>query len=516
MTEAERELPSRSDPTVRQLSSVIGGPVGKHAVIGRARFFTPLRVILLLALVAVALGWLGKAACIQQYPGGADGAPIIDWRDGRQYVAMCYSDTVPLYGVHRLNELAFPYRTTIETEAADGSVSTRYMEYPVLTGLYQYAAAALGSVWSEGARHGLLPGALPVVVYFNVVALGLALFWLVTVWATAMLAGRRVWDAALVAISPLVVVHLFTNFDAIATGFAAAGLLAWSRKKPMLAGLLIGLGTAAKLYPLFILGALLVLAVRSATIRSWVQATATTVATWLLVNVPIALVNWDGWYEFFRLNSERHMDPDSIYNVIRSFTGWQGFDGPLAAGESPSILNVVTLGLFALVCVGVGYLALTAPRRPRVAQLCFLLVAGFLLTNKVWSPQYSLWLVPLAVLALPHVRILLTWMVIDALVWAPRMMYYHGIANKGLPEQWFTATVAVRDIAVVVLCVLIIRQIYRPGEDLVRQHGVDDPVGGPLAGQPDRVPSWLPPFLRPRGAQRGSEGQLSAAGQPAG
>ena len=51
-----------------------------------------------------------------------------------------------------------------------------------------------------------------------------------------------------------------------------------------------------------------------------------------------------------------------------------------------------------------AWLTLAAPVRPRVAQLAFLLVAGFLILNKVWSPQYSLWLVPLAVLAVHQRR----------------------------------------------------------------------------------------------------------------
>ena len=79
-----------------------------------------------------------------------------------------------------------------------------------------------------------------------------------------------------------------------------------------------------------------------------------------------------------------------------------------------------------------------------------------------------MWLVPLAVLALPHRRILLAWMTIDALVWVPRMLYLYGEQNRGLPEQWFTAAVLLRDIAVIGLCVLVIRQIYRPELDLVR------------------------------------------------
>ena len=75
-------------------------------------------------------------------------------------------------------------------------------------------------------------------------------------------------------------------------------------------------------------------------------------------------------------------------------------------------------------------------------------------------------------------------MTIDALVWVPRMLYLFGEQNKGLPQQWFTATVLLRDIAVLALMALVVRQIYRPAEDLVRRGGVDDPSGGVF----DRAP----------------------------
>ncbi|BAH51480.1 glycosyltransferase family 87 protein [Rhodococcus opacus] len=490
-----RDLPGRTDPLTADLSGVIGGPVGRHAVVGRSRFFTPMRAILLLAIVFLALGWFAKAPCIQQAPVGENGALGLDWSGSRQYVAMCYSDTVPLYGAERLNEGAFPYKKWWEEQAGNGQIQRRYMEYPVISGLYQYGAMTIAKSW-DAVRW--LPGALQVAIYFNVVAFGLALAWLVTVWASALLAGRRIWDAALIAASPLVIVHAFTNFDPLATAFAAGGLLAWSRKRPVLAGILLGLGGAAKLYPLLLLGPLLVLCLRTGKVRDWSVTALTGVGAWVAVNLPIAVLFPRGWAEFFRLNSERGADPDSVYNVISSFTGWTGFDGVLSAGEAPTVLNAVSFLLFALVCAGIGYVALTAPRRPRLTQLCFLLVAGFLLTNKVWSPQYSLWLVPLAVLAFPHRRILLAWMTIDALVWVPRMFYYLGVSNKGLPEQWFTAAVVVRDVAVVVICALIVRQIYRPGEDLVRYGFIDDMAGGVLDQAPDAQPRWLPDWLRPR------------------
>ena len=55
-----------------------------------------------------------------------------------------------------------------------------------------------------------------------------------------------------------------------------------------------------------------------------------------------------------------------------------------------------------------------------------------------------------------------------------------------------------RDIAVIALCALVIRQIYRPELDLVRNHGrIDDPSGGVFDGAPDRPPGWLPKRLRP-------------------
>lgn len=478
----DRDLPSHSDPLVAEMSSAFGGPVGAHAQIGRQRYWTPLRVLLLLGVIFLALGWFGKAACLQQVRDGNDHLGL-NWSNGsRQYVAMCYTDVVPLYSAERLDQGLFPYKTSWVEDGPDGEPQVRYMEYPVLSGMFQYASMVVTKAWM-----GIpwTPKALEVVVYFNVVALGAAFAWLVTIWATALVAGRRrIWDLAVVACSPLVIVHAFTNFDTLATAAMAIGMLLWARKRPALAGIALGIGAALKMYPMLLLGPLLVLAWRTGNMRAWVQAFTAAVLTWALVNLPIAVAFPAGWREFFRLNRERGMDPDSIYNVVRSLTPWSGMD--------VSLLNTVSLIAFALVCVAVAMVAATAPRRPRVASLMFLLLAGFLLVNKVWSPQYSLWLVPLAALALPHTRILLAWMTIDALVWVPRMMYYLGPENKGLPIQWFTTTVAIRDIAVLILCGLVLRTIYRPETDLVRRDGSDDPAGGVLDRAADvREPSSL-------------------------
>ncbi|GAB3556393.1 glycosyltransferase family 87 protein [Actinopolyspora lacussalsi] len=495
LARARRVAPTWTEPLAIRLSGLFGGRLGAHAQVGRQWFWTPLRVILLLAVLLLAASWLLKAPCAQTYE-TTDG-PRLDWRDHRQYVALCYTDLIPRYGAGDLApDGAFPYKTSWVDDPGTPREQVRYMEYPVLTGLFQWANARLTDGWMTLASHGLLPATVQGAVYFEISAFWLAAAWLVTVWALYRLCRFRAWDASLAATAPLVFVHAFTNFDALATALATTALLAWSRKRVALAGVLLGLGAATKLYPLLLIGPILVLCLRSGRIREGLRALLAMLSAWLAVNLPIMIMFPRGWWEFFRLNSTRPADPDSLYNVVMHFGDWAGFDGPLGPNETPTVLNAVSLVLLLLGCAAIGALALSAPVRPRLAQLCFLVVAVFLLTNKVWSPQYSLWLVPLAVLAIPRWRLLVTWMLIDAAVWAPRMYYFLGPANNGLPEGWFLGAVVIRDAVVVLICVLIVREILRPELDKVRRVPGSDPHGGFLDDAPDR---FVLPIRRRRG-----------------
>lgn len=198
----------------------------------------------------MALGWSTKAPCLQSTGTGAGDQRVANWDNQRAYYQLCYSDTVPLYGAELLNQGKFPYKSSwVETNAHgmpqtryDGAPAVRHMEYPVLTGVYQYVAMTLAKTYTAASKVIALPVVAEVVVFFDVVAFGLALAWLITLWASAGLAGRRIWDAMLIGASPLVIFQIFTNFDALATAFAMAGLLAWARRRPTLAGVLIGLG----------------------------------------------------------------------------------------------------------------------------------------------------------------------------------------------------------------------------------------------------------------------------------
>ncbi|CAN5296209.1 glycosyltransferase 87 family protein [soil metagenome] len=460
----DRVIPTWDDPVARSASTLIGGPLGRHATIGGARLWTPLRVVLAFTLLTLALAWVKQAPC-------SDG----NWTGSKQYTHFCYSDSIPLWGIHGLDAGSVPY-----AEAA--------VEYPALTGAFMYTVASVaGSYDAAAAGSGLLPQLPPVQTYYVVTVLLLSVSMLVVTWSTALLARRRIWDAAMVALSPLVFVHAFTNWDLFAMALAGAGLLAWSRRHPALAGVLLGLAAGAKLYPLFFLGPLFLLCLRAGRLRPWAVTAAATVGAWAAVNLPLALLYRDNWSLFFSLNTTRPADPDTVWNIVIQVVGGGILGSGPPEGQAPVGLNVLTFLAFLAACVLIAVLALTAQRRPRLPQLLFLVVAGFLLTNKVWSPQFSLWLLPLAVLARPEWRMLLIWQATEAVLWVPRLLWYLGTDNNGIDVEWFLFAVTVRDIAVLVLAGLVVRDVLRPEHDVVRRGGVDDPAGGVLDEAEDVV-----------------------------
>jgi uncharacterized membrane protein len=152
----------------------------------------------------------------------------------------------------------------------------------------------------------------------------------------------------------------------------------------------------------------------------------------------------------------------------------------------------MSLGAFAVACVAIALLALAAPKRPRLAQLVFLTTAAFLLCNKVWSPQYVVWLVPLVVLARPRLPAYLVWQ-------AAEVCYFYAIwaylitvtvspqAPGAISGALYFAAVLARFGSVLLLCALVIRECLRPDFDVVRTADTDDPAGGVLAGAPDRI-----------------------------
>ncbi|WP_411143170.1 glycosyltransferase family 87 protein [Streptomyces sp. x-80] len=452
--------PTRRDEVAAAGSELIGGPIGRRALLGTS-WLTPVRIIALVTIGMFALGMVQKLPC---YNSG--------WFFGAtsQYTHACYSDIPHLYTGRGFADGLIPYFDRLPGEM-------NYLEYPVLTGAFMEVAS-----WMT-PHSGLIQYREQ--VYWLVNAGMLLVCAAVIVVCVARTHRRRPWDGLLVALAPAFALTATINWDLLAVALTAAGMLVWSRSRPLAAGVLIGLATAAKLYPVLLLGPLLMLCWRSGAWRAYGKTVAGAVVAWLVVNVPVMIVHdssgfhiREGWAKFYTFSQERPIDFGSVWLLISQRTGNLLAD-----------VNTYAMLLMILGCGAIALLTLYAPRRPRFAQLAFLVVALFVLTNKVYSPQYVLWLIPLAVLARPRWRDFLIWQACEVMYFLGIWMYLaytgNGDKHQGLPLEGYQLVIAVHLLGTLYLCAVVVRDILMPERDVIRRDGDDDPSGGVLDGAPD-------------------------------
>ncbi|MGJ5754672.1 putative membrane protein [Streptomyces puniciscabiei] len=456
---AEPVRPTSEDELARAGSELIGGPLGRRALLGTS-WWTPVRVVALVAIGMFALGLVQKAPCYNSA-----------WFFGAssQYTKACYSDIPHLYQGRGFADHLVPYFDRLPDDMSGGM---SYLEYPVLTGVFMEVASWLtphsGTLqyqeqWYWFVNAGML------LVCAAVLAV-----------CVARTHRRRPWDGLLVALAPALLLTATINWDLLAVALTAAAMLMWSRSRPVAFGVLLGLATAAKLYPVFLLGPLFVLCWRAGKWREYAQAVGGAAIAWLLVNAPVMLFAFQGWSKFYTFSQERGVDFGSFWLI------WaQNSSSPPSTG----FVNAAAMVLVVLCFLGIAALAFTAPRRPRFAQLAFLMVAAFILTNKVYSPQYVLWLVPLAVLARPKWRDFLIWQAGEVAYFLGIWMYLayttSGDAHKGLPTHGYHWSIVLHLAGTLYLCAVVVRDILMPERDVVRRSGDDDPSGGVLDGAQD-------------------------------
>jgi glycosyl transferase family 87 len=437
------------------------------------------------SVIAAFLGYADKLPCSS---GGAWNSFTGQFRDA------CYTDVYPLYYSEGLSAGKVPY-------------TGHPVEYPVLIGgMMQLAAWLVHTVTDPFARGRDF-------YYVTVVLLAICL--VCGVLATGYAARPKSGDgrggrgarigridgglkaSLMVALSPGLILAAFVNWDLLAMALTAAGMAAWAGRRAAGAGALLGLAVAAKFYPLLIFGALLLLCLRAGKMRDFGKALGAGLVAWLAVNLPIALIAPAGWGRFYAFSRSRGADWGSIWYMF------EHFNIPVLGNSSLGQLNLVSSACFVLACVAIAALALAAPRRPRLPQLCFLLLAAFLMLNKVWSPQYVIWLVPLAVLARPKLWPYVLWQLAEIAyffgIWGYFVYLYRTPGEPGyagFSPGWYFLVLVARFITVGLLAAAVSYDILHPERDVVRLTGNDDPAGGVLDGAQDRVVLTFPRTAR--------------------
>jgi hypothetical protein len=220
----------------------------------------------------------------------------------------------------------------------------------------------------------------------------------------------RTWRLGLyVAITAALGPILYDRLDLVVGFVALLAVAATARGWPILGYLLLTAGAAFKLVPLLLIPVLVLHAAASAP-RFWhALARHAAIAAAILAAWPILAYTVGGGersFIYLKYHSARGLELGSAYSAsvllaaggeIRYEYGGYAVRGDVADGVARASPAVAGLALvLAVVVAGRALRNASEPERlPVLAAGCVLVWLVFILTGKVGSPQYFLWLAPL-------------------------------------------------------------------------------------------------------------------------
>jgi uncharacterized membrane protein len=283
------------------------------------------------------------------------------WATPDQYIHACYSDLPSLYGARGLDKQAWPYSSN------DNSV-----EYPVVTGLVMYATSFVAN---------------SPVSYFNV-----NIFFLILLFLASIVIVRRIRPefAYLVAVAPAMIASLYINWDLWAIATMLLAIYWFDRKKFVPSAVVMALSISTKFLPIFLLIPIAFILWRDTKIKELLKYIAIVSITWIAINAPFALTTPTGWWRFYKLNLERGPDWGSIWLALQQL------------GVNLTNLNYLSILLLLIALTSVAIMLFELKYTPTLASVAFIVLASVMVASKVYSPQYVLWLTPLAAIALTN------------------------------------------------------------------------------------------------------------------
>ena len=348
------------------------------------------------------------------------------WAPPSDYIHACYSDLPALFGERGLITNTWPYTS-----------ATNAVEYPPVTGVIMWATSFLVGGGEDKFRN-----------YFDVNALLIALLFIASVIFLKKL-KPQLWY--LLPVAPAVVASLYINWDIWAVVSALAAIYYFDVGKYNKSAIALGLSIATKFFPIVLLLPIVLILVRKSKIKELINYIALTSIAWLLINLPFIITTPAGWFRFFKLNSERAADWGSIWHSLEIL------------GLKISHLNLISIIAFAVGALAFTLFVYGIPEVPTLASIAFFIVAIFVTSSKVYSPQYVLWLTPLAILAMVDKKDRF-----DFWIWQFAELIYHFAiwqylaevagAEFAIPAGAYATAILLRVAALTWFCLRIMRR----------------------------------------------------------
>jgi uncharacterized membrane protein len=385
------------------------------------------RAIVALAILASLISFLKFSHCESS-----------GWATPDQYIHACYSDIPALYGERGLSKGEWAY--------ANGSDS---VEYPVVTGAVMWALAQITPSGDDAIKN-----------YFNINIFFIALLLILT---SLLIYKFRPEYAYLYPLAPAGIASLYINWDLWAI-ISMVGAIYWfDRKKLDLSALALGISISTKFMPVFLLFPIAFIFLRRNQLHNALRYLFISVATFIAINLPVYLTTPEGWLRFYQLNLSRGSDWGSLWYALTAL----GFN--LANLNYLSIL--ILLAGFAAIAIYILELC----NIPSLASLSFIVLATVMCASKVYSPQYVLWLAPLAVIALTDKRDLHAFW-----IWQGGEFIYHLAiwqhlamvtgAKFGLPLYGYALATLLRIATTIYLIATLVRRGLKAGVQTQLSH----------------------------------------------
>ena len=114
-------------------------------------------------------------------------------------------------------------------------------------------------------------------------------------------------------LAPAVIGSLYINWDLWAVVPSLLAIYFLARNRNHVSALFLGVAIATKFFPIVLLLGIALYFWHRKEFKSVLSYILVTALTWLAINVPIAIHNFDGWWRFFKLNIERENDLGSLW-----------------------------------------------------------------------------------------------------------------------------------------------------------------------------------------------------------
>ena len=307
------------------------------------------RVVILLAIAASLLSYVKFNHCA-----------TTGWQSPDQYVHACYSDIPALYGERALDKGVWAYSSGVDS-----------VEYPVIQGSVMWLTAKL-------IPHGINN-------YFYGSALLLALLFIFISFITFKIKPEFGY---LLPLAPAAIASMYINWDLWAIATMMLAIYWFDRKAEVASAVALGIAVSSKFMPVFLLIPIAIIFLRQERISKFFKYLAITIATFAAINLPVAITTPEGWWRFYDLNLNRGSDWGSIWYALSNLG-----------------LDLTHQNYLSVLCLLIGLTALTifllqVRNVPTLAHTAIFVMIIVMAVSKVYSPQYVLWLTPLAIIAM--------------------------------------------------------------------------------------------------------------------